>query len=142
MTTKRYLLPTDGSGGAEKALAYAIARAAETKGELHVLHVVPPIEYDELRDYMDQGDIGRLRREAHQRILQAATDQVKAAGVACVAHLLDGHPGEAIVRLAATQNIDEIILGSRGRGAIRSMLLGSVSGHVAHLAPIPVTLVK
>ena len=140
--TKRYLVPTDGSGGAERALSYAIARAREPKAELHILHVVPPIEYDELRDYVDQGDIAKIRREAHQRILQAATDQAKAAGVPWVGHLLDGHPGEAIVRLAATQNIDEVIIGSRGRGAIRSMLLGSVSSHVAHLAPIPVTLVK
>jgi nucleotide-binding universal stress UspA family protein len=33
-------------------------------------------------------------------------------------------------------------MGSRGRGAVSGLLLGSVSSHVAHLARMPVTLVK
>jgi nucleotide-binding universal stress UspA family protein len=139
---KRYLVPVDGSSGADKALAHAIQRARETKAEIHVLHVVPPVDYDELKNYAERSDIAKIRREAHQRILASATDQLKAAGVSCSGHLLDGHPGEKVVQFAESQNIDEIIIGSRGRGALGSMLLGSVSSHVSHLARMPVTLVK
>ena len=139
---KRYLTPVDGSRGAEDALAYAIARAREPKAEIHVLHVVPPISYDELEGYAGNSDIAKIRREAHQRILASAADTLKAAGIASVAHLLDGNPAEAIVRFAESQNIDEIIIGSHGRGAIGSVLLGSVSSKVAQLARVPVTLVK
>jgi nucleotide-binding universal stress UspA family protein len=139
---KRYLTAVDGSGGSERALSHAIARAREPRAEVHVVHVVPPVEYDELKDYDDRSDIVKIRREAHLRILASATDQVKAAGIPCAGHLLDGPPGETIARFAESQNIDEIIMGSHGRGAIGSALLGSVSAKVAHLARMPVTLVK
>jgi len=139
---KRYLTPVDGSRGSERALSYAIARARDPKAEIHLLHVVPPVEYDDLKSYAESSDIVKIRREAHQRILASAIDQVKAAGISCVGHLLDGHPGETIVRIAESQNMDEIMIGSRGRSAIGSLLLGSVSSHVAHLARVPVTLVK
>ena len=139
---KRYLVVTDGSRGAEKAISYSIERAREPKAEVHVLHVVPPVAYDELESYAERSDIAKIRREAHQRILASATDQVKAAGISCASHLMDGPPAETIVRFAETQKIDEIIMGSRGRGAMGSLLLGSVSSKVAQLAGVPVTLVK
>ena len=139
---KRYLVPVDGSQGASKALAYAIGRAREPRAEIHVLHVVAPIHYDELQSYAERSDIAQIRREAHQRILASAADELKAATIPCAAHLLDGYPGETIAHFAESQNMDEIVMGSRGRGAIGSMLLGSVSSKVAQLARVPVTLVK
>ena len=139
---KRFLAPTDGSRGAEKALAYAIARARESKAEVHVLHVVPPATYEELESYDERSDIVKIRREAHQRILASAADQLKAEGIACASHLMDGPPAETILRFAERQNIDEIIMGSRGRGALGGLLLGSVSSKIAQLAAVPVTLVK
>lgn len=139
---KRYLIPTDGSRGSDKAVAYAIARAREAKAEAHILHVVPPAAYDDLESAAVRGDIATIRREANQRILADAANQFKAEGIPCASHLMDGLAAETILRFAETQKIDEIIMGSRGLGAIGNFLLGSVSSKVAHLAAIPVTLVK
>jgi nucleotide-binding universal stress UspA family protein len=69
-------------------------------------------------------------------------DQLRAERIPCTPHLMDGPAAETILRFAETQKIDEIIMGSRGLGAIGNFLLGSVSSKVAHLAAIPVTLVK
>ena len=85
---KRYLAVTDGSRGAEKAILYAIERAREPRAEVHVLHVVPPVAYDELEKYAERSDIVKIRREAHQRILASAADQLKAANIPCASHLL------------------------------------------------------
>lgn len=139
---KRLLVPVDGSQGASRALAHAIARAKEAKAEIHVLHVVPPMSYEELRIYAERDDIATIRRQANQRLLADALAEVKAAGIPHVGHLLDGDAGETIAQFADAQNMDEIILGSRGMGMFSGMMLGSVSSRVAHLAKVPVTLVK
>jgi nucleotide-binding universal stress UspA family protein len=53
-----------------------------------------------------------------------------------------GHPADAIVEEAARFRADLIIMGSRGRGPVRSALLGSVSAEVADRAPCPVLIAR
>ena len=53
-----------------------------------------------------------------------------------------GAPGEVIVDLAETEKYDMIIMGSRGFGTFRSLLMGSVSNYVLRHAHCPVVLVK
>ena len=57
-----------------------------------------------------------------------------------VLRLVEDDAGEAIVSEAA--GADLVVIGSRGRGNIKSALLGSVSSHVVHHAPCPVVVVK
>jgi nucleotide-binding universal stress UspA family protein len=54
----------------------------------------------------------------------------------------DGPPGVAICDVAKDRGVDVIVIGSRGRGAIKRALLGSVSTHVVHNAPCPVLVVR
>lgn len=54
----------------------------------------------------------------------------------------DGPPGVAICDVANERRVDVIVIGSRGRGAIKRALLGSVSTHVVHNAPCPVLVVR
>ena len=53
-----------------------------------------------------------------------------------------GQIAETIVRIAREEQVDQIIMGTRGLSAIRGLLLGSVSTQVLHLADVPVTLIK
>lgn len=53
-----------------------------------------------------------------------------------------GEPAEAIVEVAAGRDVELIVIGSRGRGALTSATLGSVSSAVATRAPCPVTIVR
>lgn len=53
-----------------------------------------------------------------------------------------GKAGDAICRLAGELSSDVVVVGSRGRGAVRRALLGSVSTHVVHSAPCPVVVVR
>lgn len=53
-----------------------------------------------------------------------------------------GEPGLAIVAAAEEVGADAIIIGSRGRGAFKRALLGSVSTHVVNNAPCPVVVVQ
>ncbi len=53
-----------------------------------------------------------------------------------------GDAGHIICRLAEDLGVDVVVVGSRGRGAIRRALMGSVSTHVVHNAPCPVLVVR
>src|SRR5262245_8568341 len=53
-----------------------------------------------------------------------------------------GGPGPVLVERAEALSADVVVVGSRGRGAIRRLLLGSVSSYVVHNAPCPVLVVR
>ena len=53
---------------------------------------------------------------------------------------MGGKPGEAICELAKEKHVQIIVMGSRGLGAIRRTILGSVSDYVLHHAHIPVII--
>ena len=53
-----------------------------------------------------------------------------------------GDPGQTICRVAGELGVDVVVVGSRGRGAVKRALLGSVSGHVVHNAPCPVLVIR
>lgn len=56
--------------------------------------------------------------------------------------VLTGDAGAALCRLAAERDADVVVIGSRGRGAIKRALLGSVSQYVTNNAPCPVVVVR
>jgi nucleotide-binding universal stress UspA family protein len=53
-----------------------------------------------------------------------------------------GPPGPVICEVAEARGSDVVVVGSRGRGAVRRALLGSVSTHVVHHAPCPVMVIR
>ncbi|KAI9006416.1 hypothetical protein DFJ74DRAFT_690736 [Hyaloraphidium curvatum] len=53
-----------------------------------------------------------------------------------------GDPRDEITRKCAELSADALIMGSRGMGAVRRTLLGSVSDHVIHHVPCPTIIVK
>lgn len=55
---------------------------------------------------------------------------------------LEGHPGETIVKAAHEHNADFLICGSRGHGAVRRTILGSISDYILHHAHVPVLICK
>lgn len=63
-------------------------------------------------------------------------------GLAIERRVETGEPGLAIVAAAEELGVDAVVIGTRGRGAVKRALLGSVSTHVVHNAPCPVLVVR
>ena len=140
----RILLPIDGSPVSLR-LAAALARRLEGVSptpEIHLVNVQRPVSQD-VGQFVNHEALRDFHRDEGLKALAEARAVLEAAGLAPVPHVVvDDQPAAAIVRFAGEQAIDEIVMGSHGRGAVAAMLLGSVAREVSRLAGIPVTLVK
>jgi nucleotide-binding universal stress UspA family protein len=75
--------------------------------------------------------------------IEVTADAVAAGSGATIDRRAEiGDPGQTICRLAGELGVDVVVVGSRGRGAVKRALLGSVSGHVVHNAPCPVLVIR
>ncbi|MEU8401507.1 universal stress protein [Nonomuraea sp. NPDC048892] len=129
----------DDSPECEPALAYAFEQARQRGATLRVVHAwqLPSLALDPEAVY----DMDEVRTAQHQVVrdrLQSLTrdhPQVKV-----VEDVRSAHPVDALNRVA--EQADLLVVGSRGHGAVRSALLGSVSRGVLHHAGCPVAVVR
>jgi len=78
-----------------------------------------------------------------KRVLSGAEQTVRSAGVREVELVAEeGPPGEVVLDWAARLDIDLIVMGSRGLGGLKGLLLGSVSQKVTQLAKCPCLIIK
>jgi nucleotide-binding universal stress UspA family protein len=145
----RILIGTDGSDYALAAARRALAILA-SDAAIHLICVAeaPAI----VSAGMESGFAGGIATpEEVDASWTGATDEATAAlertasalGLATVEMTVErGTPGPVLCDRAKTLNADVVVVGSRGRGAIRRVLLGSVSTYVVHNAPCPVLVVR
>jgi nucleotide-binding universal stress UspA family protein len=134
----KVLFATDGSDSAAHArnLIASLAWPAATK--ILVLHVIAPAS--ELIG-MSTAVEGTLR-QAVDRELEATRQALAAAGREVDSVVTVGRPASTIVDDAREIAADLIVLGSRGRGAFASAVLGSVAAEVVDYAPCPVLVAR
>ena len=141
---KNILVATDGSPHAERALAEAVDLARQAGGSLTIAAVVPAPNtwalggaFGMAADYGQiQQDLERAYREMLETEHAKVPDEIDSRSV-----LLNGRPAPAIVDEVSSGNHDLVVMGSRGRGEFRSLMLGSVSQQVLHESPVPVLIV-
>jgi nucleotide-binding universal stress UspA family protein len=141
----RILLATDGSEEAELAALRAVELADATDSELHVVHVgVVPIfvnSYPGTLGY--EGKLYEQIQVQSRELLRKQSWLVKAAGgTVAGTHLRMGAVDLEIVALAEELGADLIVMGSRGLGGVRRVLMGSVSDSVVRHAHCPVLVVR
>ena len=135
----RVLLATDSSSEAALAARSAVELCEKTGSELHVVHVG---EYLSTFYAYTEEEPAELRDNA-QRLLDEEVERIRAeGGQIAEAHLRLGRPAEQIVTLSEELGVGIIVVGSRGLGALRRAVLGSVSESVVRHAHCPVFVVR
>jgi len=141
----RILVGLDGSDYSLKALDFAMDLAKKYQSQLVLVHVVMRQIYA-----INPPEAGILAGTAIVRELEAegkvilakGEETVKAQGLPVVTRLRQGVPAEEILRAAADERADLIVLGSRGLSQVKAFLLGSVSDKVSHHAKCPTLIVR
>lgn len=140
MTT--ILIPVDGSAYAKQATLAAIALGQQLKHcQLHVLTVVTPLT-EHMSKYLTASKIAAFYEEERTHAMQDITPLLQDSGLDYEVVWKAGAVASCIVDYAKENNIDHIVMGTRGLGAVSAMLLGSVANTVLGLTTIPVTFVK
>ena len=135
----RVLVATDRSSEAALAAQSAVELCEKTGSELHVVHVG---EYLSTFYAYTEEEPAELRDNA-QRLLDEEVERIRAeGGQIAEAHLRLGRPAEQIVTLSEELGVGIIVVGSRGLGALRRAVLGSVSESVVRHAHCPVFVVR
>jgi nucleotide-binding universal stress UspA family protein len=128
---------------ARRALADAIELARACNGRLTLLAIAPQPAAWAFSGYDVPVDVDRLAQGVERNydaMLDAAVSTVP-QDVPVTRILRRGTPGPAIVEAANAGEHDLVVMGCRGRGELRSLLLGSVSHHVLHGSRVPVLVV-
>jgi nucleotide-binding universal stress UspA family protein len=140
MRVRRIVVGLDGSDGSGRALNWALTLARDLGADVVAVHAYPvaipappPMSFlmddeqirKELVTVMDDEWTVPLRKAElpHRSIVEA------------------GNPSDVIMRVADREHADLIVLGSRGRGGFKGLLLGGVSQQVTHYAQQPVVVV-
>jgi nucleotide-binding universal stress UspA family protein len=139
---ERILVPLDGSPLAEQALPHAVAQAGRFGAEIILLKVLDPLPDPVFSSPAALRTAERASAELASDYLERTAARLREEGVPVQVSIVDGKPYLEIVSFAERQQIDMIVMSTRGHSGFSRWLLGSVADRVVRGATVPVLLVR
>lgn len=142
---EKILLATDGSEDATLAAQAAKDLSGSPGAELHVVHVwhdlgPPSLPTAAAGEYSQASE--EWEQEAEELLEEQAERLRSAGGTVAGVHLKKGRPPDEIAALAEELDAGLVVVGSRGLGTVKRLVMGSVSEGVVSLAPCPVLVMR
>ncbi|MBM3943019.1 MAG: universal stress protein [SAR202 cluster bacterium] len=149
---QRILVPLDGSEVSALALEHARALAQCFGSVVHLLQVVDQADEVDAPGVTDNPAASQYAQDLARRFLSPnlaeardylseAAAPLLAAGIRVEFTVGEGSPAEKIVEYAQQRNVDLIVMGTRGRGGIQRLVMGSVTARVLRASGLPVLVV-
>ena len=134
----KILLATDGSEDAVQATEAASDLAGKSSSELHIVHVWHDVPGPYRRAFVKR----ELRRQGQEILDQQVQNIESAGGTVAQAHLRGGRTSNEVIELSEELGVGLLVVGSRGMGTVRRILIGSHSEEIVHHAHVPVLVVR
>ncbi len=137
---------TDGSDTAAEAVRQATELARGLGARVHLVCAYEPVPESRLR--AERLEVPQdlqwtiNPREDVERLLEAAADEMRAAGVEVETLAREGDPADAILDVAEQRGADLVVVGNKGMTGAKRFLLGSVPNKVSHHAPCSVLIIR
>ena len=141
----KILVPVDGSEISYRALDAGLFFLEKLGSSITVIHVMEdiPITHIESQKLLnDMLEISAACKQQGQDILSKCSETAKNKELMVNTILLKGNPASIILDFCKNGKYDVIIMGNRGMGKIREIILGSVSSKILHHSSCPVLLIK
>lgn len=130
----------DGSERSWQALKCAQDLAIKFAAKLIVVHAYP--HTSDLHDFEGYDKLVSQRQDTGQKILETGCQLISDADIEWETDLLEGPAADAILAAAEARMADLIVMATRGMGAVRGLLFGSVTSKVSHYAACSVLVVR
>ena len=138
----KVLVPVDGSDHSLRALDHALFLAKATGSKVAAIHVMekPPTMYVESQKLLN--DIMAKYKTESTKVLDRCKELAAQKGIKIETVIADGDAATNITNYAKKEGSDIIVIGNRGLGRFKEMVVGSVSNKVLHHAKCSVLIVK
>jgi len=141
---KNILMPTDFSKRSLAAAEYALELASQYNAKLHILHVLektPPVLAIRSFDLSEEKIIESIENDAKESMEAAIKSINNEKNVELVPVIRKGIDYEEIVKYSEENDIDVIVIATKGRTGLMHTLIGSVAEKVVRHASCPVLVI-
>ena len=143
--TNTIIVGVEGSGGAKQALRWAINEAKLRDAKIEVVtaytstfvSTASDVNYTPVETINLQEQIQEMQKEVVDSVLDSLDSKSDIPEIEC--KLIKGRPANALI--SAAESVDMLVVGSRGRGGFKGLLLGSVSHQIVQHSKCPVVIV-
>jgi nucleotide-binding universal stress UspA family protein len=136
------LVPVDGSDNSYRALDAALILSEKLGSSITVIHVMEQFPITHIGSEKLLSEVLEAYKKENQDILSKCTEIAIQKGLTIKTLLLEGNPASLILDYSKKEKFDLLIMGSRGLGKFKELILGSVSGKIVHHSPCAVMLIR
>lgn len=140
MNIRKILVAFDGSASSQKAFRAAVDLALKLNAKVITLSVIHVPDFspsmDEIVETVDEAE------KHFQPLLRELKDYGQQNELEIKTIIKRGHPAETIIKYAFANQFDLIVIGTRGLGGFKKMILGSIAQKVVSYSNTPVMVIR
>jgi nucleotide-binding universal stress UspA family protein len=138
----KILVPADGSDNSYRALEAALVFSEKLGSSVSVVNVMEHVPITHIESEKLLSELLQAYKKENQEILSKCSDIAHQQGITIKTVLLQGNPAPVILDYIKKENFDLVIMGSRGMGKFKELILGSVSSKIMHHSPCAVMIIR